>query len=252
MIYKTGLLRGPAPELHFRTYFLEHRLPPIPAVFGHQHLFPKDAWGMLGNDRMGDCTVASNMHCSMLFNKIVNVQVRFTPLDAQDDYSAVSGYVPGDHTTDGGANMVQVCAYWQKTGMRDSHNKRHKIVGYLAVDHKHLDRVFAAAYLFDAVKLGVQIPASAERQFMAGHPWANVAGDDILGYHDVPLIGRLANGNAVVVTWGRTQEVELSWLAQNLNEVVAVVSTESLTNGKSEQGFDLSALLDDLQLIGAG
>ncbi len=251
MIYKTGLLRGPQPQLHFKSYFLEHRLPPIPAVFGHQHLFPKDGWGMLGNQRIGDCTIASAMHCSMLFNKIVNQNVRFTDLDAQDDYSAVSGYIPGDITTDGGANMVQVCSYWQKTGMRDSHNNRHKIVAYLAVDHKYLDRVFAAAYLFDAVKLGVQIPSSAERQFMAGRPWANVAGDEIAGYHDVPMVGRLANGNIAVVTWGALQEVEQSWLAVNLNEAVAVVSEESLANGKSSEGFDISALLDDLQIIGS-
>lgn len=249
MIYKTGLLRGPPPELHFRSYLLEHRLPPVPAVFGHQALFPQNDWKLLANDRIGDCTIASSMHCSMLFNKIVGKTVRFTDLDAVDDYSAVSGYVPGDVNTDAGANMIQVCSYWQKTGMRDARNNRHKIVGYLAVDYSRLDRVFTAAYLFDAVKLGVQIPNSAEKQFVAGRPWSNVAGDEIIGYHDVPLIGRLANGNAVVVTWGASQEVEQSWLEQNLNEVVAIVSTESLTNGKSAEGFDLAALQDDLEMI---
>jgi hypothetical protein len=250
MLFKTGLLPSPhPPALHFRSYMLRTLLPSVPAVFGHHNVYPKNGWLMLDNDRIGDCTVAGAMHCSMLWNKIAGKAVRFTDLDAQEDYSAITGYHKDDPASDTGADMVAVAKYWQQTGFRDSHANRHKIAVYMAVDPKHLDRVFAAAYLFDAVGLGVQVRQSDETNFIDGHPWTGASHDPVVGYHYVPLIGRLANGNAVVVTWGGAQEVQHSWLEANLREVVAMISPEALVNGKSSEGFDFAGLIDDLKII---
>ncbi len=245
MIYKTGLLPSPEPPaLQLRSYLLPQRLPAVPAVFGHQDIYPKNAWGMLANDRVGDCTVAGAMHCEMLWNKANGRNIVFTDRDARNDYYTITG---GEDT---GIDMVTAARFWRNSGFRDNMANRHKIAAYMAVDAKNLEHVYAAAFLFDAVGLGVKITSSAEHQFLHGEPWANVPNDSIVAYHYVPLIGRAANGNAVIVTWGAAQEVEQSWLGTNMQECMAMVSEEDLMLGKSEEGFDINALLDDLGMIG--
>jgi hypothetical protein len=247
---KYGLLPAPQPPvLRFGSYLKTAQLRPVPAVFGHQSIYPADGWGMLlngGHGAISDCTVAGAMHCAMLWNKIAGKDVSFTDTDASEDYFAITG------GTDTGADMVSAAQYWQKTGFRDATGARHKIFAFMAVDPQNLDSVFRAAYEFDAVGLGIQMPSSAQRQFIYNRPWSNVLlGENIDGYHYVPLMGHAFNGNAVVVTWGRTQEVELSWLGRNLVECVAMISEEVLVGGKSPEGFDMSALQDDLDAIGA-
>ena len=248
--FKTGLLAGPSPELHFRDYMLPATLPKVPPIFGHQNLYMPRDWGMLGNDRIGDCAVAGAMHCEKIWNKVVCRDVTFTTDDAISDYSALTGYVRGDASTDQGTTIAALSDYWKKIGFRDFNDNRHKIEAYVALDPTNLEHLFAAAYWFDGgVGIAVQIPSSAEAQFLAHQPWSNVHGDKIEGYHFVPLIARLANGNAGVITWGGFQEVELSWLAQNCNQASAFLSIEDMTNGKSPEGFDLNALQEDLETL---
>lgn len=243
-MFKYGLKPSPEPpSLRFGTYLVPKQLPPIPQAFGHYTVIPDSGWRMLANDTLGDCTVAGAMHCVMLWNAIAGINIVFTNADARDDYFAITG------GADDGADMVQVAKYWQKTGFRDDQDSRHYIAAYMAVDHLNPDHYYAASYLFGAVGLGVQIPSSAQDQFSAGEPWANVPGDSIEGYHYVPLVGRKANGNAVVVTWGAAQEVEQSWLDANLQEVVAMISIEEMVNGTTPEGFNVAALEDDLAVI---
>ncbi len=243
MIYKTGLLPSPEPPaLQLKSYLLPHLLPAVPAVFGHQIAYPARGWGMLANDRVGDCTVAGAMHCIMLWNKIRGRTLTFTDRDARSDYYTITG---GE---DIGVDMVTAARFWRNTGFRDASINRHKIAAYMAVDPKNLEHVYEAAYLFNAVGLGVKIRESDGEAFMHGSPWQSHS-DAVVGYHYVPLIGRAANGNAVVVTWGGAQEVEQSWLGANLQECMAMVSEEDLMLGKSEEGFDINALLDDLGMI---
>lgn len=247
--YRCGLVPSPvAPGLRFSTYLMAATLPSIPDTFGHQNLFPRVGYGMLGNDRVGDCTVAGAMHAVMLWNKIAGRNVNFTTLDAIDDYSAISGYRPGDPSTDNGADMVAVAKYWRQTGIRDNTATRHRITAYLGVNVSLLDHVYAAAYLFDAVGLGVNITSSCEDQFDRGEPWSVVHSDSVEGMHFVPLISKSAAGLGVV-TWGAFQLITEEWLRANLVEVVAYLSEESLTNGKSAEGLDLSALQGDLEAV---
>lgn len=246
MKYKTGLNRmAKPPELRFGSYLMESQLPPIPGTFNRAYLFPPDGWGMLGNDQYGDCTVAGAMHAIMLWNKMAGHSARFTALDATDDYFAITG---GDDT---GADMAQVADYWQHTGMRDRHAVRHKIGAYLLGNPSNFDHLYAGCYILGPVGLGIEITRNSEAQFENEHePWHIVDGDEVIGYHYVPLIDRV-NGNAAVVTWGATQQIEQTWLAQHLKEVVFYVSPEDMVDGKSPQGFAMADLLMDLQVVGS-
>ncbi len=250
MRYKTGRNPSPAPpRLWFWNYLFEAKLPAVPPTFGHHNLFAPSAWGMLANDQAGDCVIAGSMHAVMLFNKVAGHRVHFTAADAIDDYSALTGYNPDDASTDVGTDMVAAADYWRKTGFRDNRNVRHKIVAYLHVDPKNLDHVDAACYLFGAVGLGIAVGPAEQNEFEHARPWL-APGYGSTGGHYVPMVGKDAQYRKIV-TWGRLQDVGEDWLNSQLSEVVAVVSEEALTSGKSSEGFDMAALQADLQALKA-
>ncbi len=248
--YRCGLRRSSVPpRLHFGAY-LPGALPNVPAVFGHQNLFPRTGWGMLGNDQVGDCTIAGAMHCVMLWNKIAGRDVRFTAADAIDDYQDAAGYKPGNPSTDNGAEPADIARYWQQVGMRDAVPTRHKIAAYLSISPANFDHIVAAAYLFGAVGLGINVPSNAEDQFDDVQPWSVTPGTTIEDQHYVPLVGRVQSGNLCVVTWGALQEATPDFLKANIVEAVAYVSAEFLVDQKSPEGFDLATLMSDVGLVG--
>lgn len=229
-----------------RQYLLPQLLPPIPATFGHQNLYPSRGWGMLKNagpGAIGDCTVAGAMHVEMVWNAVVNKLARFTPLDAQDDYFAITG----GH--DDGADMVTVAKYWQNTGFRDSQANRHKILAYLHVDPANLEHIDAACYLFDAVGLGIEVGNGEMEAFNRYQPW-NDPNWPVNGYHFIPMVGKDANYRKAV-SWGGLVDLGQEWFKAKVGEVVAVLSDENLIAGKSLEGFDLDALEADLEAIAA-
>lgn len=248
--FKTGLKFSPeAPVLRFGDYLKAEPLPVVPEVFGHANLIPLKSWGMLGNDTTGDCTIAGPMHAVMLWRAIVNKPTHFTSQDAFDDYRDACGYVIGEPATDQGGDMVSVASYWRQTGMRDSTDIRHKITAYMAIDADNLAHLDLAVYLFDAVGLGVELPRSAEQQFIDNQPWTVVDNDPIESGHYVPYVQKVPGDIRQVVTWGGLQDVTEAWLTKYLREVVVYISPEYLVDGKSPLGFDASALLDDLDEI---
>lgn len=244
--FKLGLnLAAEPPPLRFGDYLKTTELPTVPTAFGHSGLISSKNWGMLGNDQVGDCCIAGGMHAIMLWNAIANKIVAFSTADAIDDYCAACGYVRGDPATDNGGDINSVATYWQRTGLRDMNNTRHEIAAFMAADPTNLGHLDLACYLFDAVGLGVELPSSAEDQFIDGQPWSVVAGDTLEGGHFIPYVGKTADYRQVV-TWGALQNVTEDWLKAYLKQVVVYVSAEYLVGGKSPLGFDMTALLDDM------
>lgn len=248
--FKIGLKFSDTPPLlRFGDYLNTAQLPVVPDAFGHASLIGRKAWGMLGNDNLSDCTIAGPMHAVMLWKTIAKGSADFSTSDAIDDYRDACSYAIGDPSTDQGGDMGQVASYWRQTGMRDTSNTRHKITAYMTADASNLAHLDVAAYLFDAVGLGVELPYSAEKQFTDGEPWTVVDNDPLEGGHYVPYVGKTAGNIRQVITWGGLQEVTEAWLQKYLREVMVYVSPEYLVDGKSPLGFDIQELLGDLEEI---
>jgi hypothetical protein len=232
-------------------------LPTAPAVFGHYDLIGQA--GMLGNDQYGDCVFAGGDHETMLWTAIGGSKVTFTDSAALSDYSAVTGFNPNDPNSDQGTDMEEAAKYRRKTGLVDGRGRRHTIDAYLELPGVSargannpatlLPAIASSAYVFGAIGIGIEFPESAMQQFNAGQPWSIVKGSPIQGGHYVPLVGRRANGNYVVITWGELQEVTPAFLTEYVDEAIAYVSIEQLKNGKNLEGFDLSTLQADLAAL---
>lgn len=188
---------------------------------------------MLGNNVIGDCTVAGADHIEMLWERQAGRSVTFTDQDATDDYSAF-GYIPGRMDTDNGADMLTVAQYWQTTGMRDCTGQRHRIAAFASIvgsdsGSPDLGHVYQCAYLFGACGIGINLPDNAETQFENGEVWTvepDAASD---GYHFVPVIGRSPQG-LLFVTWGKACWMTEDFFRVNCKEAVAYLPAVNAPN----------------------
>jgi hypothetical protein len=97
--------------------------------------------------------------------------------------------------------------------------------------------------MMDSVAVGFQFPRSAMDQFNAGQKWDVVPDDGgIDGGHYVPGLGVNADGDLVVVTWGREQAMSRAFYEKYCDQAAAILSLEALTGGKSVEGFDIPEL----------
>ena len=245
---KTPARRG-AVTFKLAAYLLKPKLPTPPKVFGYQGLIGSQ-WGVLGNDKYGDCVWAGAAHETMLWNKEVDKTVTFDNTHVLRDYAAVTGFTPDDPSTDNGTDMQVAASYRRKTGVADAKGARHAVKAYLALKPGDADQLALAMFLFGAVGVGFKFPATAMDQFNAGKPWTVVSGAKIDGGHYVPAVGRDARGNIVVVTWGKIQLMTPKFYKKYCDEVVGYVSQEALDSaGRSREGFDLAQLEADLNAL---
>jgi len=249
--FKLGKLpaREGAVSFAFSAFLDETKLPPVPPTFGHHDLYAARPIGMLGNDKYGDCVWAGAAHETMLWGDEAKHTFTFTDKSVLSDYAKVTGFNPDDPNSDQGTDMSKAASYRRKTGVIDAHGKRHKVAAYLALRVGNLDDVKQACYLFGAVGLGVKFPESAMDQFNKGQPWSVVPGSKIEGGHYVPLVG-FDGTHFLIVTWGKLHPMDPDFLQTYMDEGIAYLSKEMLTEGKSLEGFDQAALLADLKALG--
>jgi hypothetical protein len=250
-----GLRLGKKPATHdpqdllFTKYVDAAQMPPAPAEFGHEKLFPPKGWGMLGNDEWGDCAWAGPAHETMLLSTEGGHPATFTTTGVLSDYAAGTGFdpkagPPGSNPTDQGSNVREVLSYRRKTGIVDAAQKRHKIGAFVKLEPKNLAQIYQAMYLFQAVGIGIEFPGSAMEQFREGKPWSVVPGAQIEGGHYVCCVAK--HQNIDIVTWGALQQMTVEFFEKYCDEAWAYLSTEDLQKEKDPEGFNLSQLKKDL------
>lgn len=219
------------------------KLPTPPATFGHDGLVQYAGWGVLGNDRWGDCYWAGAAHEHMLWTRAgAGPAAAFSEQGVLSDYSAETGFA-GTPETDDGTDLQQGAAYRQKTGIVDASGQRHRIAAYMSLKVGDWDELMLAAWLFGAVGVGVNYPSSADDQFDAFQPWDYVNGVNTQGGHYVPVFGRNHAGCATLVTWGRTQTMTREFYEHYNDESVVYFCPEYVDKNKlSPEGFDAVAL----------
>lgn len=173
-------------------------LDPAPPVVDR---FTKvQSWPKLKNDVEGDCTIASAGHIIQLWNTVTKNGIgTMTDAEAEATYSALSGYVPGDESTDSGCVELDVLNYWQQTGM-PSDGKTIKLTRFLRQDATSVDQMRAAVYHLGASYIGLNLPDSALKNT---NVWDVEPGAQIAGGHAVPIVGYdHPNEMLYTVSWG--------------------------------------------------
>lgn len=237
-------------------------MPRVPARFGHGTLY-RD-WMMLGNGPdesvakgfggCGDCVWAGFAHeTRMLHHVLHREEVPFTGKEVVSDYSAQTGYVVGDDSTDFGTVVSDALAYRRRTGVVDANGKRHKIGAYVVLETGNFNDLREAAYIFGAVGIGFNFPAMAWDQFDSGLPWDDdPRGDDSLeGGHYVPIVGAPRGESVTTITWGQRQVMTRAFYERFADEAWVYITPEELRgDGSGLHGFDVEQLNAYLKQLG--
>jgi|SRR5579864_4662951 len=242
MHYKLGKkpARPGAIRFGFEQFFSVSDLPAPPLVFGRPGLIVN--WGLLGNDKTGDCCWAGAAHETMMWRAWAGALVpEFSDASVIADYSRATGY-NGTAATDQGTDMQAGASYRRTTGITDANGAVHKVDAYVNLPPGRLDLLASATYLLGAVGIGVELPSSALDQFESAEPWAPVAGSHVEGGHYLPCVGRNHRGQLLVVTWGRLHAVEPSFFLTYMDEGVAYLSLEQMKGNISPRNFDEAGL----------
>lgn len=202
------------------------------------------SWPMLGNDRCGDCTIAAAGHLIQEWTADQGEMIVPTEAQVLGEYEAVSGYIPGDESTDHGAVEIDVLNRWRQKGLCG-----HKIYAYSAVNPRNVFEVQQTIYLFGGAYIGVALPLSAQRQTI----WDSVEGQDgepgSWGGHAVPLVAYTPN-TLVCVSWGGLKRMTWRFLQKYCDEFYAPLSPDWVdAKRQSPGGFDLDALEHDLEVV---
>lgn len=209
-------------------------------------------WGMMANDRYGDCTAAGAGHLVRLWNELNGRSVIVPDAEVLALYELVTGQegaafdpITGDN--DNGCNEIDVLNAFRQTGLGV-----HKLHSYSQINPKRMDLLRAAIWLFGSVYVGVQLPNSAQNQRVWDVTDPSLAGDAAPGSwggHCIILTGYDAAGfNAV--TWGANKRLTNAWWLAYGEEAYAPLSEEWIGNNQlSPSAFNLVQLESDLAAV---
>jgi hypothetical protein len=241
-----------APRADVRTLELAHYLDPaalpplLPAVNWSDAV--SAAWGMMGNDQLGDCTCAGLGHIVMAVTANAGVMAVPSGAEILRMYETVGGYRPGDSSTDNGATELDALKYLRTVGLAGV-----RLDAFADIEAANLDHVKLSIQLFGSAYIGVQITRFDMAQFEAGAPWDVSSRDDgtVLGGHAVPIVDFDANGGNCV-TWGRLQPFTWAWFSARCDEVHAPLFLKWISDmGISPSGFNLAQLESDVRAVSA-
>lgn len=232
-----GRLPGRVPAgLGTLNYYAAGPLPAPPASVA----VPAVAdWGMLGNDRYGDCGVAGLEHGFMA--DAADTSVTETQASGQQ---AVTYYLKYTGGQDDGVVLADYLAYVRRTGYYGR-----KVTAYAPVAVHDVPTLQTAITLYDFAYTGITVTGAMEGAFAAGKPWttATLRGEE-LGGHCVPVVG-YDDEHLLAVTWGQVQAITYPAWHRMSGEAWAVITGE-LSRGDGH-GVSLAALTADLNRLNA-
>jgi hypothetical protein len=255
--YGRGLKLGKKPgavhdtrTLHLAS-LLGPDLPPAPKTW--RIATSVHDWGMLGNDRYGDCGFAS-----LAGHRVIAQEYSARNPDAAGRPTTdqvLSAYFDCTGGIDSGIYLIDGLRYMRTKGAgREADQTTHTITAYAKVDHTDLEQVRAAAKLFGGLYLGLALPIAAERELDAGKPWATTTGPDTDPYswggHATWMI-QYDERRMKVATWGSEQWMTTAWWRTYVDEAWCVISEDQFTRlGKTPQGLNVTALQEYLARLG--
>lgn len=219
-------------------------LPPPPAEVNW--LQGKTNWGMMVNDKLGDCTIAGCGHAIQVWSANVGTEVTIPDSDIIATYEAWDGYDPKDPSTDCGGIELNVLNAWQKNGFAG-----HVLKAYTSVNFKNNTEVKQAINLFGGVYIGVSLPNTASNQTI----WDVVpnGGDDAIagswGGHCV-FVAAYDPEYVTCITWGAPLKMTWTFWNTYVDESYALLGHNWMNNaGVNPQNISEDLLMADLHQI---
>lgn len=249
---KTGLildeLHKPALKL---SDYIHAELAGPPAAVSRPH--PGFTWGMLANDKIGDCVIAMMLHSIEDFHLDAGTSVpAFTDQDAISVYSAITGYNPKDPSSDRGTDERVAMRYWEHPGLKTSDGEAHKILATVAVDPSDLNECRIAIDEFVDLQIGIALPITAQGQqewTVVGDGKSGNSAPGSWGGHGIPYREYDAE-TFKCVTWGAELLLTVPFHQDYAQEAHVIVTQEMLNKqGIGPSGVAWDELIADIKTL---
>ena len=222
IVGKLGKLDPKRPSgLHMLAFYQSNPLPPAPESV----VVPSvPNWGMLGNDKYGDCTFAGIVHARMANAAFLGITESF-PADSEVE-QAYLNYTNGQ---DAGAVEADLLKFWQSNGLFGT-----KLAAFAPTDHADLDELRSVIASYGLVYIGVKLPVTFQDQFIQNQPWdltGTPADNQIEGGHCIILVG-YDKDHVQCITWGKVQQITWRWLQSYMEESWALITPEIVEKGQ--------------------
>ena len=208
-------------------------------------------WILGHNDTVGDCTCAGVSNIILGLTTSAKKAVRIPDDAVLALYESITGYNPANPSSDTGALIEDVLAYWHGTGVKTHVGKDalDKINGFATVDHKNHTLVKQALEAMGPLDVGIDLPSGWEQS----PEWlASNAGSTIAGGHCITMIGYNAIGPRIV-SWGEVFQMDWEGWDYFVMEAHVLLSKDILeANGKDASGVNwtaLEAFMQDLKKV---
>ncbi len=224
---------------------------PLPAPAATADWFSRvKSWPMLGNDTVGDCTIAALGHMVQAWTTDASGVGRVMTEEQAIAAYETFGYKPGDASTDNGAVCADVLGWWEQKGAEIA-GADDKLSGFASVNPIDSFTLRQAIGAFGGVYAGIRLPLSAQSQ----QTWSLTSGADAApgswGGHCVPLVGYSPAG-IVCVTWGALKLMKWDWWDAYGDEAYVLLSHDFMTShGQSPDGIAWDVLSADMRAFAA-
>lgn len=213
------------------------------------------SWGMMLNDRLGDCTIAACGHAVQAWTKVAKtIELTLPDWVIEHYYEAWDGYNPADPSTDQGGYELDVLNYWRKYGFGYRSNKKGHdlLLAYADPTPGNQLHVKQSIALFGGVYIGLALPITAQNQMVWDVVNKNLTGNSAPGSwggHAVWCPKYDATG-VTCITWGGLQKMTWAFWNAYCDESHTLLSPDFMkATNVSASGFDLTTLKADLALI---
>lgn len=201
---------------------------------------------MLGNDKAGDCTIATSLHFIQFITANAGTMEVPDADCAIDNYSRLTGYNPISGQPDNGAVINDKNRFWMQNGFAISDNGAlDKLDGYAQIEAGDIAGLLRALATFGPIELGVELPPDAEQAYESGQ-WTDTSGAyGGLGGHDTLIVASLDAGAWFkIATWDGYVMASMQWVKKYMSEGTALLRRKWLLQktGLSPSGLTMAEL----------
>jgi hypothetical protein len=240
------------PQLRFARYLDVVDLPASPVAVDYASKATTILSQILGNDQYGDCTVAGafHVHGTILANAGEPPDPGLSAANATNLYLQLTG------GKDIGLDEQTVLNHWQKDGLLPGGTR--KIAGWMAVDATNKAHCQLAAWLFENLYFGVELPDAWINPMpsASGFLWDVAGAPDPGNGHCFVAPGYDAAGPKCA-TWGMVGNVSWEAVAKYAvdsasGELYTVISADGIAKATARcpAGVDWAGLVADFAALG--
>jgi hypothetical protein len=218
--------------LRLRSYVSPRIAPAPPECFWDRAI---REWGVMGNNRYGNCVIVTAAHLLMTWRANELGQTDAVPDDEVIELSRQMGALNG-------YNILDRNKLWRSRGMFGN-----KIWAFAQIDPRDALEIRHAVYDFGAADIGLNLPTA----WRDNPDWETGKGPAFRpgswGGHSVPIIAYDAQW-CYCVTWGEMQRLSWEALAVYSDEAYALIDPVWLAKaGRTPANLDLERLHADLK-----